>query len=272
MTAVPTGQVPDREEGRLGQRVQEVRALTRRWLVMLKRDRLGLVFSVAQPAVWLIFFGSAVGRTVDPHIIGEQNYLRFTLPGVVAFTVVGNGVAGALPLLWDKETGYLDKLLTMPVARSSILMSRILAQIGIGAAQVAVILLIAATMGAAVSVPLMLLILFVSALLTVAMTSASLALAYSVRGHETFFAVSGFLTIPLMFLSTAFVPAAAMDRWFAVVATVNPISFAVRAMRGAMTGDWPSAVTGILVSAGFAAACLTLAVIRYRHRTAERGS
>jgi ABC-2 type transport system permease protein len=253
-------------------RPREVRALTRRWFVMLRRDRLSLLFSVAQPAVWLVFFGAAVGNTVDPRVIGEQSYLRFTLPGVLAFTVIGTGVAGAMPLLWDKETGYLDKLMSMPVARASILLSRIVAQIAVGAAQVTVILLVAAMMGALSGgqVASLLLIYLVSGLLTVAVTSASLALAYSVRGHETFFAISGFATMPLMFLSTAFVPASALSPWLAGIAELNPVSHAVQAMRGALDGDAAAAVTGTAVSTGFAAGCLALAVARYRRRTAER--
>jgi ABC-2 type transport system permease protein len=255
---------------RLAERIQEIQALTRRWFLMLRRERLSLVFSVAQPAVWLVFFSSAVGRTVDPGVIGEPSYLHFTLPGVAVFTLVGNGVAGAMPLLWDKETGYLDKLLTTPLARSSILISRILAQIVIGSAQVLVVLAIAAVLGVWVGVPMALLFLLVGVLVTVATTSAALALAYAVRGHETFFAVSGFLTIPLMFLSTAFAPAGAMNHWFGLIASGNPVSFAVQAIRGAMTGDAASSVAGLAVSSGFAAACLTLAVLVYRRRTSER--
>lgn len=252
---------------------REVRALTRRWFVMLLRDRFYLVFSVAQPAVWLVFFGAAVGNTVDPRIIGDESYLRFTLPGVVAFTVVGNGVAGALPLLWDKETGYLDKLLSMPITRASILLSRIVSQIAVGAAQVAVILLVAAAAGALAGggVASLLVVFLVSGLLGVAVTSASLALAYSVRGHETFFAISGFATMPLMFLSTAFVPAGALDPWLARVAELNPVSHAVGAMRAAVEGNTAAVLPPTAVSAGFAAACLALAVARYRRRTGERG-
>ncbi len=261
---------PGEATSRAGERVQEIEALTRRWFRMLRRERLSLGFSVAQPAIWLIFFGTAVGRTVDPATIGTQSYLHFILPGVAVFTVVGNGVAGAMPLLWDKETGYLDKLLTTPLARSSILLSRILAQVVIGTTQVLVVLAVAALLGAWVGVPVALLFVIVAAMVTVATTSAALALAYTVRGHETFFAVAGFLTVPLMFLSTAFVPAAAMNPWFGAVATVNPVSFAVQALRGAMTGDAAASITGVAVSAGVAAICLLAAVKRYRQRTAER--
>jgi ABC-2 type transport system permease protein len=268
VTAIGTGRRPGAT--RLAERIQEVQALTRRWFLMLRRERLSLLFSIAQPAVWLVFFSSAVGRTVDPGVIGDDSYLHFTLPGVAVFTVVGNGVSGAMPLLWDKETGYLDKLLTTPLARSSILISRILAQIVIGSAQVLIVLAIAAMLGVWVGVPVALLFVLVAALVTVATTSAALALAYSVRGHETFFAVSGFLTIPLMFLSTAFVPASAMNQWFGAIASGNPVSFAVQAIRGAMTGDPASSIIGLVVSFCFAAVCLTLAVLVYRRRTSER--
>lgn len=252
-------------------RSQEVQALTRHWFVMLRRDRLSVALSIAQPALWMVFFGSAIGRTVDLSVIGVQDYLSFTLPGVIVFTIVGNGVAGALPLLWDKETGYLDKLMTLPVARSSILVSRILAQIAVGTAQVVTIMLIATLLGAYIGFAGVAAILVVTALLTVAATSAALALAYALAAHETFFAVTGFVTIPLTFLSTAFVPASAMGPWMATLVTINPISSAVGAMRGAMTGDGAATAAGLVVTATVAGICLAAAVAVYHRRTGERG-
>jgi glycosyltransferase involved in cell wall biosynthesis len=105
-------------EAARGEWIQEVLALSRRWYLQLIRDRLNLVFSLTQPAIWLAFFGSAVGRAIDRDVIGTPNYIGFMLPGVIAFTVVTNAVSGAMPLLWDKEVGYLDKILAMPIARS----------------------------------------------------------------------------------------------------------------------------------------------------------
>ena len=105
---------------------QEVQALTTRWWIELRRDRLNLVFNLVQPAVWMVFFGTGVGRTVDKGVIGTTDYIGFMLPGIIAFTIVGNGVASAMPLMWDKETGYLDKLMSMPISRSSVIVTRFL--------------------------------------------------------------------------------------------------------------------------------------------------
>ena len=77
-----------------------------------------------------MFFGNGVGRSVDKQVIGTDDYIGFMLPGIIAFTVVGNGVSGAMPLLWDKEQGYLDKLMSMPIARSSVIVSRFVFQLG----------------------------------------------------------------------------------------------------------------------------------------------
>jgi hypothetical protein len=37
--------------------LQEVMAQTNRWFIHIQRERLNLFFSIAQPALWLIFFG-----------------------------------------------------------------------------------------------------------------------------------------------------------------------------------------------------------------------
>ncbi|WP_084958171.1 hypothetical protein [Thermoactinospora rubra] len=63
------------------------------------------------------------------------------------FTVAGNGVTAAMPLLFDEETGYLDKLLSMPIRRSSIILSRFVFQVGMNSAQVLVVPLVAVSAG-----------------------------------------------------------------------------------------------------------------------------
>ncbi|MFC7099102.1 ABC transporter permease [Nonomuraea rubra] len=126
---------------------QEVLALSRRWLLMTLRERLNLLFSVLQPAVWLVFFAGGLGGAVDARVVGTADYIAFAVPGVIAFTVVGNGVTAAMPLLFDKETGYLDKLLSMPIRRSSLIVSRFVFQVGMNAVQVLVILLVALALG-----------------------------------------------------------------------------------------------------------------------------
>jgi ABC-2 type transport system permease protein len=273
--AAPPRHVPPSEAPSHGgtEWVQEVLALARRWFIQLIRDPLNLIFSVIQPAVWLVFFGSAIGRAIDEDVIGTSNYLGFVLPGVIAFTIVTNSISGAMPLLWDKEGGYLDKLLSMPIARSSVIVSRFVFQLGLVTAQVVLVLLVALVMGVTVAAgPLgVVVMLLAGALLIMALTAASSALVYRVPTHGTFFAVTGFVMLPMLFMSNAFVPVHAMPGWMAAVARANPLTYAIEAMRILVLQGWKASLIPALgYLTAFAAALLTLGIYEFRRHTGER--
>ena len=264
-----------RPEGSVESRpwAQEVAALARRWFIQLSRDRLNLVFSVCQPALWLVFFGSGIEHAVNARVIGTSNYIGFMLPGVISLTVVTNAVSGAMPMLWDKETGYLDKLLSMPIARSSLIVSRFVFQFALGCAQVVLVFVVAMIIGAGIAAgPLgAAAILAIAGVLSMASTAVFMGLAYRVPTHGTFFAITGFVTLPLVFMSNAFVPVDAMPTWMAVVARLNPLTYAIEAMRILVLEGWRVGVAGSFgVLVLFAAACLTAGTYEFRRHTGQR--
>jgi ABC-2 type transport system permease protein len=195
------------------------------------------------------------------------------LAGIIAFTVVTNAMTGAMPLLWDKETGYLDKLLSMPMARSSLIVSRFLFQFGLGTAQVLLVFVVATatSVDIAAGVGGAVLILIVAGLLSMAFSAVFTALAFRVPTHGTFFAITGFVTLPLVFMSNAFVPIDAMPDWMAVFARLNPLSYAVDATRILILDGWGPGVAGSMAILGlFAAVCLGLATFEFRRHTGLR--
>jgi len=261
-----------RSEGR-SRWLQEVLALVRRWWIELLRERLNLVFSIAQPAIWLVFFGAGVERAIDTRVIGTEDYISFMLAGIIAFTIVGNGVSGAMPLLWDKETGYLDRLMSMPIARSSVIVSRFVFQVAQQSIQIILVVMVALALGVRIeSGPLgLLVILFAAALLTMSVTAAFSALAYAVPQHGTFFAIVGFISLPLLFMSNAFVPLDAMPSWMGMVARINPLTYAIEAMRILVIEGWSPRVLsslGVLVIA--AGVCLAVGTREFRRQTGDR--
>ena len=279
MTSPPTV-VEERAAGRPGRAsaarghwAQEVMALARRWWIELLRERLNLVLSIAQPAIWLVFFGAGVERAIDAEVIGTDDYVGFMLAGIITFTIVGNGVSGAMPLLWDKETGYLDRLMSMPIARSTVIVSRFVFQVAQQSAQILLVVLVALLLGVRIATgPLGLLVILVAAaLLTMSVTAAFSALAYAVPQHGTFFAIAGFVTLPLLFMSNAFVPLDAMPGWMAVVARLNPLTYAIEAMRTLVIRGWAGSIAwSLAVLALVAALCLAAGVQQFRRQTGER--
>ncbi len=269
---IPAARAVTRSEARLHW-IQEVSALARRWWIELLRERLNLVFSIAQPAIWLVFFGAGVERAIDTRVIGTDDYISFMLAGIIAFTIVGNGVSAAMPLLWDKETGYLDRLMSMPIARSSVIVSRFVFQVAQQSVQILLVVAVALVLGVRIeSGPLgLVVILFAAALLTMSVTAAFSALAYAVPQHGTFFAVVGFISLPLLFMSNAFVPLDAMPGWMSVVARINPLTYAIEAMRILVIEGWSGRVLsslGVLTIA--AAVCLAVGTREFRRQTGDR--
>ena len=97
------------------------------------------------------------------------------------------------------------------------------------------------------------------------------ALAYRVGNHGTFFAVTGFITLPLLFMSNAFVPLDAMPRWMEIIARLNPLTYAITAMRTLVLDGWEASLgTPFAVLTVVALAFLAIGTMEFRRLTGQR--
>ena len=64
---------------------------------------------------WLIFFGNLFQRAADIQVLQAPSYMSFLAAGVVVMTVLNNGLAGGIDLLFDKENGFLERLMSTPI-------------------------------------------------------------------------------------------------------------------------------------------------------------
>ena len=104
---------------------QEINALTMRWVRRLSREKFSMLFTLVQPMLfWLIFFGNLFQRAADTQVMQAPNYISFLAAGVVIMTVLNNGLAGGVDLLFDKENGFLERLMSTPIHRTSVILSR----------------------------------------------------------------------------------------------------------------------------------------------------
>src|SRR2546426_2260230 len=97
--------------------LQEVGALTMRWVKRLSREKFSMVFTLFQPMVfWLIFFGNLFQRTANAEVVQAPSYIAFLAAGVVVKTLLNNGLAGGAGLLLHHENGFLERLVSTPVS------------------------------------------------------------------------------------------------------------------------------------------------------------
>src|SRR2546430_16378965 len=102
--------------------------------------------------------------------------------------------------------------------------------------------------------------LFRSLLFGVGLTAISMARAFSVKSHGDFFSMLGFLSLPMIFLSTALVPLSAMPHWMGFLAQLNPMTWAIDAIRPLILTGWSEALPKIgiviVIMVVFDALCL----------------
>jgi ABC-2 type transport system permease protein len=211
---------------------EETWAQLKRWLIRLRREPFNLAFALLQPLLFFIFFGGAFERMVQADLTATS-YRAYILAGVVTLTVVTNSLAGGIPLLFDKENGFLGRLLVAPISRASILAARFLFVNLVSGIQTLLFLGLAWLFGIHVGTGLLgiVIILGLGFLLGSGVTIISLWLAFKLRGHGDFFALLGTITPVLTFVSTAFVPLERMPGWMAWMARLNPLTYAVDGMR-----------------------------------------
>ncbi|OUW46204.1 MAG: transporter [Synechococcus sp. TMED187] len=218
--------------------VQETTALTRRLFLQLQRRPSTLVAGVLQPLIWLVLFGALFSRAPEGLLPGGISYGRFLGAGVIVFTAFSAALNAGLPVMFDREFGFLNRLLVAPLrSRSSIVLASVIYITTLSLIQSLAIMATAALLGygwpgmAGLGLVLVTLL-----LLVFAVTALSLGLAFALPGHIELIAVIFVFNLPLLFASTALAPLSFMPPWLGWLAALNPLTFAIEPIRAAYAG------------------------------------
>ena len=217
----------------VGDFFQETLALTRRLFIQLKRRPSNLIAGIIQPLMWLILFG-ALFQNVPQGLFGEsQNYGQFLGAGIIVFTAFAGALNAGLPVMFDREFGFLNRLLVAPLtSRFSIVLASAIFIVTLSFIQSAIIIAAGAFLGAGLPNILGLAtIALIVLMLVLGVTGLSLGLAFALPGHIELLAVIFVTNLPLLFASTALAPLSFMPSWLQVVASLNPLSYAIEPIR-----------------------------------------
>jgi ABC-2 type transport system permease protein len=264
--------------------VGDVRPLYVRQIKRLSRQPTIVVFSLIQPVIWLVLFGQMFSRIVNfPGVaadFGNVSYLQFFIPTVMLQSVLFGAGQSGVGIITDIDSGFLDKLLTTPVNRLAILLGRILGDLTRMTIQVVMVVGIGWSIGWTQDPNIsfyygilgVLGAIGITMLFALVMMGFNVFIALTTRSTEATFLLGNFLTLPLLFTSSAQLPVALLPDWMQVVARANPVTYAIDSMRvllngPAAAGDLSAGTTiavatGVLV--GLAAAMMALATSRFQ--------
>ena len=231
--------------------------LVRRSVVRTLRQPANLVFSFVFPMILLAVNSSGLNAaTRIPHFPSDT-YLSFALavPFVQGALFAANSAGTNIAV--DIESGFLSRLSLTPLSRGGLLTGQLAGVMALGLAQAVVFLAVgeAAGAGFAAGPAGVLVLLALSVLITLGFGTIGAFAALRTGSGE---AVQGLfpLLFVLLFLSSNALPRNLIEQdWFRTIATYNPVSYLLEAIRSLVITGWDgeALALGFGCAAGIAA-------------------
>lgn len=179
------------------------------------------------------------------------NYEAFQLPVGVVFAVTG--ISRGASLVADLNSGYFDRLLMTPVSRLALLIGTMCADFVLVAFMTIPVLCLGFVVGVSFPNGVLGFLAFVgiSAFWGMVFPGFTYAIAFKTASPPAV-ASATILFFPFAFLTTTFLPQHQLTGWLSKVATINPVTYILEALRSLLSGDWnfsalSKAVTAIVL-------------------------
>lgn len=261
------------DEGRIGLRanLRHIGALARRNLLQIKKDPESMFDVLLMPIIFTLLFVYVFGGSVGGSLGGNrQDYLNYLVPGLMAMMGMNIAMAVGTGVNDDFRKGVMDRFRTMPIARSSVLIAKIVVELG--RMMVAIVILLA--MGFALGMTLGTSVLgLLEAVALSAVFGAAIMWIFIVLGlaMKTAQAVQGMgmlVLMPLQFGSSIFAPPTTMPGWLQTFTDYNPLSNLADAVRGLMMGGPVANSVWVTLAwaAGITLVMAPLAVSKFRKK------
>jgi ABC-2 type transport system permease protein len=253
--------------------------VVRRNLIHIKRMPELLLDVTIQPVMFVLLFAFVFGSSID---VPGTNYREFLVPGIMAQTIVFSSFIVALGLTSDLDKGIVDRLKSLPISRSTILVGRSISSLIHSSIGVTVMAATGLLIGWRVrdgvgqaAAGFAILLFFGFAMIWIGIWVGSI-----MRSVES---VNGFMftvMFPLTFVANTFAPTSTMPTWLRTIAEWNPVSALTQSLRelwgngpeAPATAAWPlqhAEVTTIVWSVFIAAVFAPLALAAFRHRSRD---
>ncbi|MFC6062217.1 ABC transporter permease [Streptomyces ochraceiscleroticus] len=264
---------PGAAEGRIGLRanLRHIGALVRRNALQIKQDPESMFDALLMPVVFILLFVYVFGGAIAGKG-NQQQYVQYLVPGMMAMMGMNIAMAVGSGVNEDFRKGVMDRFRTMPIARSSVLIAKIVVEVGRMLVATAILLGMGFLLGLEIKgSPLE----FVGAIALSTVFGAAVMWIFILLGLalKTPQAVQGmaFLVLmPLQFGSSIFAPTASMPGWLEGFTKINPLSNLADAARHLIAGEGPIAHPALITLAwaiAITAVAMPLAVRKFRSKT-----
>ncbi|MFE7099896.1 ABC transporter permease [Streptomyces erythrochromogenes] len=261
-----------RGEGRIGLRanLRHIGALVRRNALQIKQDPESMFDVLFMPIIFTLLFVFVFGGAISGK--GNQaDYVNYVVPGLMAMMGMNIAMAVGTGVNDDFKKGVMDRFRSMPIARSSVLLAKIVVELGRMMVAIAILLGVGFLLGLSIksSVLDLFLAIGLSAVFGSALMWIFILLGLTMKTAQAVQGMAMLVLMPLQFGSSIFAPPSTMPGWLQSFTDYNPLSNLADAARALINGTpvGDSVWMTLIWSLAITAVTMPLAVRKFRQKT-----
>lgn len=263
---------PPPGEGRIGLRgnLRHIGALVRRNALQIKQDPESMFDALLMPIIFTLLFVYVFGGAISGKG-NQQQYVNYVVPGMMAMMGMNIAMAVGTGVNDDFKKGVMDRFRSMPIARSSVLIAKIVVEAGRMTVATAVLLAMGFMLGLQIhtSVLELLAAVALSMVFGASLMWIFILLGLTMKTAQAVQGVAMLVLMPLQFGSSIFAPPTTMPGWLQNFTDYNPLSNLADAARSLINGGpvAHSVWMTLAWSVGITLVTAPLAVARFRKKT-----
>ena len=225
---------------RVGGRLSDVWALTRRNLVHIAREPMQLSDVTIQPVLFTLLFIFVFGSGIP---IPDGTYKDFALAGLLTLNLTTSTMGTAVGLSTDLHEGVIERFRTLPMWRAAVLVGRSVADVMSATLCVTIVALTGLAIGwrTSTSFPEVIAGFALALFFSYCLSWVAACVGLTSKGPESAASIGFIALFPLAFISNALVPTNHMPGWLQAIADWNPVSAVTSGARVLFGNPNPSA-------------------------------
>ena len=222
--------------------LREIALFFKRKLLETLRQPVWIMSDLITPLLYIALFSPLLKNLAHPPL-DTAAVLDSFVPGILTLLAFSSGMGSGWTILWELQSGVVERLRVTPASRFSILMGTVLTDIVSFLVPSVIVLVICAFCGFQVHIAGLVVLLFLLCLLTAIVSAWSSSLGLILKEIGSLAAVVTGLQLPLTLLSGVLLPISLGPAWLRAIAHINPLYYTVEASRVLSTGVINSAET-----------------------------
>jgi len=207
--------------------MRAIQAILARNLIKFFRDKTRFFFTLLMSG-FLLFTFSFVMKSAVAGLSHPMNYL---ISGIVIMMVFQSALNNSMSILEDISSGFMKEILVAPVARWQIAVGQVLSSAVLAVLQGVLVLAVGLLMGLRLDALHLLLMVGLMLLVGTTFSALGLYLASLAKESTTFQVLISVVTMPLTFLSGAYIPTTVLPSVVRPVVFLNPLTYATSMFR-----------------------------------------